>query len=171
MVRLHAHLATFYNTDAGRLRLTVPFLADGLRAGQPCFLEAAGHALDAYVGGLEKQGIEVKAAIDDGRLAISPGPGTSVESALVYWEDSLTHALAAGPNVLRVVGEMSSTRNGFESDRQMIDYEVAFNTISKRFPIVALCQYDVRDFDGETIFKAIRAHPDLYEVRLGSFLV
>jgi excisionase family DNA binding protein len=29
---LHSHLATFYNTDTGRLRLTIPFLADGIRA-------------------------------------------------------------------------------------------------------------------------------------------
>src|SRR4029077_11707537 len=37
-VPLHSHLATFYNNDAGRLRLTIPFLAEGIRAGQPCFL-------------------------------------------------------------------------------------------------------------------------------------
>src|ERR1700682_1270076 len=32
------HLATFYSSDAGRLRLTVPFLADGLRSDPPCSL-------------------------------------------------------------------------------------------------------------------------------------
>src|ERR1700693_4081864 len=28
---LHSHLATFYNSDAGRLRLSVPFFVDGIR--------------------------------------------------------------------------------------------------------------------------------------------
>src|SRR5690242_13155121 len=39
---MHAHLATFYSTDTGRLRLTLPFLADGIKAGDPCFLVAKG---------------------------------------------------------------------------------------------------------------------------------
>src|ERR1700694_5165448 len=29
---LHTHLATFYNTDVGRLRLSVPFFVAGIRA-------------------------------------------------------------------------------------------------------------------------------------------
>src|SRR6266516_7235019 len=31
-----AHLATFYSTDTGLLRVTLPFLAEGLRLGEPC---------------------------------------------------------------------------------------------------------------------------------------
>src|ERR1700704_3867746 len=37
-VPIRSHVATFYNSDEGRLRLSGPFLADGIRAGQPCFL-------------------------------------------------------------------------------------------------------------------------------------
>jgi len=171
MVPLHSHLGTFFNSDAGRFRLAVPFLSEGLGAGQPCFLVAEGEALDAYLAGLQKRGADIDAALSEGRLSTAPWPGASVQDALVFWEETLTRALAAGPNVLRVVGEMSSARKGFESDRQMIDFEVAFNTITKRLPTVALCQYDVRVFSGETIFQAIRAHPDLYEIHLGSFLI
>ena len=127
--------------------------------------------MDAYVAGLRKQGIDVDAAIREGRLRTAPGPGASVEEALSFWEEALTGALAKGPNVLRVVGDMGSARKGFGSDRQMIDFEVAFNSISKRLPTVALCQYDVREFDGETIFQAIRAHPDLYDMHPGGFLL
>ena len=171
MVPLHAHLGTFFNSDAGRLRLAVPFLVEGLSAGQPCFLVAEGQALDAYVAGLRNRGIDVDAATSESRLATAPGPGESVEGALSFWEEALTGALADAPNVLRAVGDMGSARKGFESDRQMIDFEVAFNSISKRLPTVILCQYDVREFDGETIFQAIRAHPDLYETHLGGFLL
>ena len=164
MVPLHAHLGTFFNSNPGRLRLAVPFLAEGLIAGQPCFLVAEGLALDAYVAGLRRQGIDVDAAISESRLKTAAGPGRAVEEAL-------TGAIAAGPNVLRVVGDMSSARKGFQSDHRMIDFEVAFNSITKRLPTVVLCQYDVREFGGETIFQAIRAHPDLYEVHLGGFLL
>lgn len=171
-VPLHSHISTFYDSDDGRLRLTVPFLRDGLILGEPCFLVAEGHVLDAYLEALRGQdGVDVDAAIRHQKLTTAPGPGTSVEGALHFWDQVLTRGLEAGPTLLRAVGEMSSARKGFESDAQMVEYEVAFNTIAKRLPTVALCQYDVREFDGETIFQAIRAHPDLYPLGIASFLI
>jgi excisionase family DNA binding protein len=170
-VPLHSHLGSFYNSDDGRLLLTIPFFREGLMSGQPCFLVADGHVLDAYLEALRgEDGIDLDAAIRDQKFMTAPGPGSSVDGALHFWEQALTRALAAGPTLLRVVGEMSSARKGFESDDQMVDFEVAFNTISKRLPTVALCQYDVREFTGETMFKAIRAHPDLYPLGIANFL-
>jgi len=171
-VPLHSHISTFYDSDDGRLRLTVPFLRDGLILGEPCFLIAEGPVLDAYLEALSgHEGVDVAAAIRDHKFTTAPGPGSSVARALHFWDQVLTRGPAAGAAVLRVVGEMSSARKGFQSDAQMVDYEVAFNTIVKRLPTVALCQYDVREFDGETIFQAIKAHPDLYPLGIASFLV
>ena len=170
-VPLHSHIATFYNSDESRLRLTIPFLREGLASDQPCFLIAEGAVLDAYREALHGQdGIDVDAALRHHKLLTAPGPGSSVEGALRFWEHVLTRALVGGPTLLRVVGEMSSARKGFESDSQMIDFEVAMNTITKRLPTIVLCQYDVRVFSGETIFLAIRAHPDLYPLGIASFL-
>jgi excisionase family DNA binding protein len=168
---LHSHIATFYNTDAGRMRLTVPFLADGIRAGQPCFLAAAGDLLDAYVKALRSEGVEIDSAVQRGQLVVAvDSPGSTAQSALDFWEQQLWPALAGGKTVIRAVGEMSLERAAFGSDEEMIKFEVAFNMLANRFPTVTLCQYDVREFDGETIFQAIRAHPDLYSLHLGSFL-
>jgi excisionase family DNA binding protein len=171
-VPLHSHVATFYNSDEGRIRLTIPFFREGLASGQPCFLVAGGDVLNAYLEALDGQdGIDIIEAIRDQRFTTAPGPGSSVETALRFWEQVLTRSLATGPALLRVVGEMSSARKDFDSDDELIEFEVAFNTIAKRLPTVALCQYDVREFDGDTIFRAIRAHTDLYEIRLGTFLI
>ena len=167
---LHSHVATFYNTDAGRLRLTVPFLADGIRAGQPCFLAADSGVAAAYKEALREQGLDAEGAIKSGTLVVVDGPGTTVPGAIAFWEQSIWSVLAGGQTVIRVVGEMGSERKVFVSDAEMMSYEIAFNMIAKRFPTVTLCQYDVREFDGETIFQAMRAHPDLYSVHLGSFL-
>lgn len=167
---LHSHLATFYNSDEGRLRLSIPFLAEGIRAGQPCFLAAAGSVLDAYVKALSGQGIDIDSAMRSAQLVTVEGPGTTVHGALDFWERHFWPALAGGRTLIRAVGEMSSERKVFSSDGEMMEYEVAFNVLARRFPTVTLCQYDVREFDGETIFQAIRAHPDLYNLHLGSFV-
>jgi excisionase family DNA binding protein len=170
-VPLHTHLATFYNSEPGRLRLTVPFFAEGLRVGQPCFLVASGEVLERYIEALGMQpGIDIDAALRDGRLVTADGPGSDVEAALRFWEQCCWRAVGSGPTVLRITGEMASARKGFSSDADMMSFEVAFNMLARRFPMVALCQYDVRQFDGETVFQAMRAHPDLYSLHLGSFL-
>jgi transcriptional repressor of dcmA and dcmR len=170
-VPLHAHLATLYDSDPGRLRLTVPFFAEGLRTGQPCYLAASGAVLEAYLDALRKEpGVDLNAAIKDGRFVIIDGPGTTVEGALTFWEQAFWRALAGGPSLLRVAGEMKCELHAFSSEAEMMRYEVAFNTLAKRFPTVTLCQYDVREFSGEVVFQAIKSHPDLYSVHLGGFL-
>ena len=171
-VPLHAHVATFYNTDEGRLRLTAPFLREGILLHQPCFLAAHGDAREVYLEALRReQRVDVDAAISDGLLRIVAGPGTDAAGALAFWGQAMSEVLAAGPTLIRVVGEMVSERTVFPSDDEMIRYEVAYNLIAKRFPTVTLCQYDVRAFGGETVFDALQAHPDLYDLGLASFLV
>jgi excisionase family DNA binding protein len=168
---LHSHIATFYDSDPGRLRLSVPFLADGVRAGQPCFLAAADDVVAVYIEALRAAQVDVDAAVKEGRLVpVEGGPGATVQGALDFWEQRFWPARAGGQTVIRVVGEMSSERKVFASDADMMSYEVAFSSLSNRFPMVTLCQYDVREFDGETIFQAIKVHPDLFGLHLGSFL-
>jgi excisionase family DNA binding protein len=170
-VPVHGHFATFYDSDAGRIRLTVPFLADGLRSGQTCFLVASGKILDAYNEGFESEkGLDVDRARADGRLVIVGGPGAGADDAIRFWERSLGRAIADGPTVVRIAGDMSCELELFTSLAAMMQYEVAFSTIAARFPSVTLCAYDVREFDGQTIFDAMRVHPDLFDQRLGGFL-
>jgi excisionase family DNA binding protein len=168
---LHSHLATFYNTDPGRLRLSIPFLAEGIRAGQPCFLAAAAEVVDAYIGALRTEGVEIDSAMKRGAfVAVPGGPGATVQGALDFWEQLFWPKRAGGQTVIRVVGEMASERKLFSSDAEMMNYEVSYSLLSNRFPVVTLCQYDVREFDGRTIFQAIKVHPDLFGLHLGSFL-
>ncbi len=171
-VPVHGHLAIFYNSDGARLRLSVPFLRDGLRLGQPCFLAAGGDEQKAFLDALGREpGVDVKAAIRDGSIRLLTGPGADAEAALAFWEQAMSSAVAAGPTLIRVVGDMVSVRTVFPSDQEVISYEVAYNGIAKRFPSVTLCQYDVRAFDGSTVFRALRAHPDLYNLGVASFLI
>ena len=170
-VPIHSHFASFYDSDPGRLWLAVPFLCEGLRVGRSCFVIAAGDVLEAHVAALRAQGsVDLDAAIRAGQLVTAVGLGATVEDALDFWEGAFWRVIANGPTVLRVVGEMASERRVFSSDAEMMRYEVTFNLLAKRFPTVTLCQYDVREFNGQILFQAMKAHPDLYGVHLGSFL-
>jgi excisionase family DNA binding protein len=161
------HLAALYDSDAGRVRLTVPFLGDGLRAGQPCFLVAQGEELDSYLVALDAiPGVDVDRDLSSGLLTVVGGPGRTVAEALDFWEEKLWAATDRHAPVIRTVGEMVSARENFESEQEMLAYDAALNMTARRFPWAVICQYDVRKFSGPAILQAIRAHPDILDVSL-----
>jgi excisionase family DNA binding protein len=170
-VAVRTHLAPIYSTDLGGLRLTVPFLADGLRAGQPCFLAATGAVLERYAKALtEEQAIDFAAATRSGGLTIVGWPGATVAEAIASWEQLFGKALSGGPTVLRIVGEMACERPMFASDADMMSYEEAYELMARRFPAVTICQYDAREFGGEMMLRVLKAHPDMFAQNLGGFL-
>jgi excisionase family DNA binding protein len=169
-ISLRTHLAPIFSTDLGGLRLAVPFLAEGLRSGQPCFLAATGVVLERYFKALSQEAIDVDAAHQSGRLTIVGWPGGTVTEALANWELLFGKALAGGPTVLRIVGEMACERSMFSSDAEMLAYEEAYELMIRRYPAVTLCQYDAREFNGEVILRVLKAHPDMFLQHLGGLL-
>jgi excisionase family DNA binding protein len=170
-VPLRSHIAPIYSTDLGGLRFSVPFLADGLRAGQPCFLIAHGDDLNRYARAIRHdQGLDFDGAVRQGQLGVLDGPGTNVAEAIGNWERLFGNALADSPAVMRVVGEMTSERRKFVSVAEMMAYEDAYDVMARRFPVVTLCQYDAREFDGEMMLRVLKSHPDMLEQNLGRFL-
>jgi len=161
-VSVPGHLASLYSSDEGRLRLSIPFLAEGLRHGQPCILVARGPMVSRYTAALNP-------SPGDGFSAVEFGGGTAA-AAIAEWERRLSELVAGGATVIRLVGEMSSERDMFDSEEEMLRYEEAFDLMSRRYPVAVICQYDARAFSGATLVRALKAHPDLFALRLGSFL-
>jgi excisionase family DNA binding protein len=168
----HTHIATFYDSDAGRLRLAVPFLTEGLRTGAPCILLAHGAVRKAYFGALKRStnGV-IDQALAKGLLHVSQGPGSTVNEALEFWESVFWDAMGRRGMPIRVVGEATSVRDQFESETEMLTFEAAMNMTVRRFPCIVICQYDVRHFTGQALLSALRAHPDLYTLPIGHFLL
>jgi excisionase family DNA binding protein len=170
-VPLPGHLATFYSSDAGRLRLTIPFLADGLRAGQPCFLAGSAELLDLYMNILKDQdGVDLDRAVATGQYSAVGFDGATPERAVAFWEGRFADVLSNGPSVIRHVGEMAGVRRMFPSEDEMLNFEQAYEVMCRRYPVATICQYDVREFDGIAMLKVLKSHPDLFERRLATFL-
>jgi hypothetical protein len=166
------HFATFYDSDSGRLRLGVPFLRDGLLAGDRCFLAASKPLSDQYCQALsEEPGVELGAALAGGALVtMTSAPGATARTAVAGWEQLWWKALGEGARAIRVVGEMA-TYDSFATAPDMLDYEVAYDSLAKRMPVMTLCQYDVRSFDGPTLLRALQSHPDLFRKRISDYLI
>jgi len=172
MVQPGAHLATYFSSGAGRLRVAGPFLRDGIALGQPCFLIATGKVLDRYIKALEKDvKAELAVARRRGLFATAPAPGRTVQEALAFWGERIAEAVNThGPTLVRIVGDMACVKASFATVHQMLIFERQVGAIIARSPSVAVYQYDVREFDGPSLLEAIKAHPDVSELGLVKFV-
>jgi len=172
MVQAGSHLATYFNSEAGRVRLAEPFLREGITLGQPCFLIASGKVLDIYIEALEKDSkAELAEARRKGLFVTAPTPGRTVEEALAFWDEQIGAAMAAsGPTIVRIVGDMACVKATFPDVHQMLTFERQVDAIIKSSPTVAICQYDVREFDGPSLLEAIKGHPDVSDLGFVKFV-
>ncbi|MHB8611740.1 MAG: hypothetical protein ACYDAL_04830 [Candidatus Dormibacteraceae bacterium] len=58
----------------------------------------------------------------------------------------------------------------FESIQQMLFFEREVSSIIKQSPAVAVCHYDVREFDGPSLLEATKAQPDVSDVGFAKFV-
>jgi len=62
------HIVSFYVTDAKLVADLVPFIGEGLRAGEPAVLLATHRHLDALFGALQAEGLPVAELLEDGMI-------------------------------------------------------------------------------------------------------
>jgi excisionase family DNA binding protein len=161
-VTFGSHLCALYGNDAGRTKLAVEFLFEGLRPGSVCFLAASAEASGQILGQLERGRGSVQPEIDAGRLVLYKYCPTPQEQ-LDYWETNFLSAMSAGATSLRVVGDMTCCLNAGMTLDEVMEYEAGYDRIlAKRFPLVTLCLYDVRRFESLELLKALQGHADMF---------
>jgi hypothetical protein len=173
LVQAGMHLATYFASEAGRLRIAAPFLREGLATGQPCFLIASGEVLDSYLEALAHDvKKELAEATRRGLFVTAPAPGRTVDEALSFWNESIWAALSQTPRptIVRIVGDMACVKTSFATVQQMLVFERRLGAVIASFPAVAICQYDVREFDGPSLLEAMQAHPDVSDLGFQKFV-
>lgn len=169
-VGLGSHLGSFYSSDAGRLRLGLPFLRDGIQAGQACVLFAHPVAREQYVQALQREGIDVAAAERNGLLTMLSVPPLAPEQFIALLEGIFIDITRHRPGPIRFLGEPVAGVAVVQGVKPFVNFEHQCGALAKGFPLVMLCAYDVREFDAQTIIECLKLHHDTFAYELGYFL-
>lgn len=164
------HICTLYETDLGRIKLSVPFLSEGIRKNDICFLIAADEEREHIFSNLENALEDIPTVLSSDNLIISDGMDSGKEM-LSYLESEFVRVTQAGSRTLRVLGDMSwFLYKGLDLD-DLFEFEHSYNrTLASRFPVVSLCQYDARKFSGTSIVHALKCHEDTFQYPLARFI-
>jgi excisionase family DNA binding protein len=169
-VELGSHLASFYSTETGRLRLGLPFLRDGIRSGQSCVLFALPDAQAHYVRALQRENIDVDAALRDGLLTMLTIGSVSPDEFIAQLDAVFIDVMRQRPGPFRFIGEPVAGLRSVQTVNAFLTFEHHCGALAKRFPMVMLCAYDVRAFDGPTVLECLKLHHDTFAHELGYFL-
>lgn len=170
IVSMGDHLAAFYTTDAGRLRIGLPFVRDGLRAGETVVLRALPDVREHYFVALRNEGVDAAEAIEAGQLMIYPEISGSASEQVARFEQLLTAASRQRPGQIRILAETLADVETVGSVAAHLVVEQQVDAVFKRFPVVTVCNYDVRAFDAVTVIEALKLHSDIFGPQVGYWL-
>ncbi|MFB9235874.1 anti-sigma factor RsbA family regulatory protein [Plantactinospora siamensis] len=145
--RGHYHAALCYDSDPDLLAVVLPFLLDGMAAGEP-----------VVVALRDRTAALVRAALPaDGPVSYLD-PYSRPTAVIRSYREMLAGHVAAGAAQVRVVGEMPASAFGATWD-WWARYEAATNHAYDEFPLWSLCAFDTRVTPAAVLDDVARTHP------------
>jgi hypothetical protein len=162
------HICAFFRGIPERDEILVPFLMEGLSAGDKCTC-----IIDDGVEGVRTALGVAQGSAGAGQLDIGPSKdaylrrGTfSTQDMLDFWEESVGAALGEqGFPFARSAGETTWTLRELPDLHDFMTYEAELNRFLPRYPQVIMCLYDLDQFGGQILVDILKTHP---KVLMGS---
>ncbi len=160
------HICAFFHGEEERYRVLLPFVREGFDRG-----EKAVHIVDPelrsdHARRLESLGIDVNAAIGEGRLELETwdeaylrGGAFDQERTLLLLEDKLSSAMRRGFPLTRLIAHMEWSLDGRADPEALVEYEARFNRQFPDCPDWVLCTYDLTRFRADVAIDVMRTHP------------
>lgn len=160
------HMCLIYDDEEERKQIIGQFLAKGIECGEKVFYFADTMTPGETDVWLQNMGITLPKDRSDGALevidavqAYCPNGRFVLSEVLTKLRGHYDDAIAAGCTGARVSGEASWALRGIPGSERLLEYEALVNTIVKTHPIIPVCQYDARRFDGATLLNVLKVHP------------
>lgn len=161
------HFCAFFRSEDEELRTLLPFIREGLAAGEKAIHIVNAKTFEEHRRRLIAAGIDVVAAERSGQLDVVAWPNSDLlgggdfdpERALHLIDQVLGGARRQGYRRTRGIGYMGwALRNQIRADALMA-YEARLNTMLTRYDDPIICTYDLSLASGSVVFDVMRTHP------------
>jgi hypothetical protein len=161
------HFCAFFRSEDEELRALLPFIRDGLEAGEKALHIVNAKTCDEHRRRLSAAGIDVASAEESGQLDVIAWPNSDLlgggefdpERALHLLDQVLGRARQEGYRRTRGIGYMAwALRNRIRAD-DLMTYEARLNTMLTRYDDLIICAYDLSSSSGGVVLDVMRTHP------------
>lgn len=160
------HICQIFSSNEERLDALLKFLRSGLAAGErtACFTDHLDEErLEIYLADhnlccdkLKESGTLSTAGTREVYFKNDEfNPDQMLDLLRQYHKESVANGYPAA----RVIGEMTADIQTISGGTRLMEYESRVSQLLKECPVTAVCQYDAKAFDGDTIMKVLKVHP------------
>lgn len=166
-LQAHDHAALVYWSQDEFLATMVPFIVDGLRAGDLVVHVAHDEPLPPLVAALEEAGIHVDAMVAAGKLvlmtagqAFAPNGRFDLEEATAGLKAMITSAQAGGAPRVRFSVDLSYVLSGTPGMEDFMVFDARANEdIFPAYPFICICAYNAGRGVNALVEDMFTTHP------------
>ncbi|MGH8974286.1 MAG: MEDS domain-containing protein [Acidimicrobiia bacterium] len=160
------HVCAFYRGLSERDEILIPYLREGLRAGDKCICVVDATEPDTVLASLTGE-IDLRIPLASHQIDVLSsrqtylrGGAFCTETMIDFWDQSVGGALRdPGFSFARSVGEMTWALRDMPGVAELVGYESELNRFLPQYPQVILCLYDLQRFSGELVVDIMKTHP------------
>jgi hypothetical protein len=160
------HVCAFYRGLSERDEVLIPYLREGLRAGDKCICVVDATEPDAVLASLTGD-IDLRSPLGSHQIDVLSSRQTYLrdgafctQTMLEFWDESVGGALRdPGFSFARAVGEMTWALRDMPGVAELVGYESELNRFLPQYPQVILCLYDLERFNGGLVVDIMKTHP------------
>ncbi|MEZ0227163.1 MAG: MEDS domain-containing protein [Planctomycetota bacterium] len=160
----YVHTCAFVRGEEEELRVTAPFLAEGLEWGEKAFYIVDPARKAKHLSKLQGAGVDTSAYAD--RIEMRDWHETYLKDGhfdpdrmLTTLDDVMRQGLAQGNPRLRIVGQMGWALERHPGVEYLIEYECRANEVLNRWRQPAVCIYDLDRMSASMMMDVMRTHP------------
>ena len=159
------HICYIFNDEEERRRTMSKYLSSGLEQNEKVLYLVDTMTPDDFSEAMGELGLDVaawgeKLILSEAMPTYCPDGSFSCPEMLDVVGRFYEASLAEGYKGSRGTGEMSwAASHGDVAMEEVMEYEARLNEVLDRYPYTAVCQYDARLFDGQTILDVLSVHP------------
>jgi hypothetical protein len=159
------HLCAFFHSEDEELRILLPFIAEGLAAGEKVLYLIDVNNMEEHRRRLRDGGVDIEAVEQPGQLEVIGWPPSARERG-AFGDQApgiVDHLLSAARNQgyrrTRVVGDMDWASENQIRDTDLIAMEARLDLVYSRHNAWVICAYDLSRFSGVAVLDVMRTHP------------
>ena|ERR1043166_3825385 len=161
------HFCAFFHNKDEELRTLLPFIREGVDAGEKAIHVIKAEMGDDYRARLTAAGIDVAAVEKSGQLDVISWPNSHLLAdgqfdpgrALNMIDHVLGAAREQGYRRTRGIGYMNWALQNQIRAGALMAYEARLNTILTRYDDLIMCSYDLSFSSGAVVLDVMRTHP------------